>query len=133
MPSHEKIAVAAHLHVLLRRKTGRVTDTEWMAANADYAHEIARFAREKAVEGGHGDLAVWADKLEKVMALPDLQPPVPLVRRVADAMHRSSAHPQAAPDALFAESRSHSAFGDSQLPHDLMPRPGASRYVKGLR
>lgn len=33
----EKLAIAAHLHVLLRRKTGRVTDTEWLAANAEYA------------------------------------------------------------------------------------------------
>ena len=30
MLNSEKLAVAAHLHVLLRRKTGRVTDTEWM-------------------------------------------------------------------------------------------------------
>jgi len=28
MSSTLKIAIAAHLHVLLRRKTGRVTDTE---------------------------------------------------------------------------------------------------------
>ncbi len=34
MLNSEKIAIAAHLHVLLRRKTGRVTDTEWMASNA---------------------------------------------------------------------------------------------------
>ena len=46
MPSSEKIAIAAHLHVLLRRKTGRVTDTEWLATNADYAAEIVRFSRE---------------------------------------------------------------------------------------
>ena len=36
----QKLAIAAHLHVLLRRKTGRVTDTEWMAENLDYAREI---------------------------------------------------------------------------------------------
>ena len=29
MPDSDKLAIAAHLHVLLRRKTGRVTDTEW--------------------------------------------------------------------------------------------------------
>lgn len=61
----EKLAMAAHLHVLLRRKTGRVTDTEWMAANAEYALEIVRFARAKAQEDGHPDLAEWADKLER--------------------------------------------------------------------
>ena len=61
----EKLAMAAHLHVLLRRKTGRVTDTEWMASNAEYAREIVRFARAKAQEDGHPDLAEWADKLER--------------------------------------------------------------------
>ena len=44
MPEADKLAIAAHLHVLLRRKTGRVTDTEWMAVNAEYALEIVRFA-----------------------------------------------------------------------------------------
>lgn len=62
LPS-EKVAIAAHLHVLLRRKTGRVTDTEWMATNAEYANEIVRFARARAKEDGHADLAEWADKL----------------------------------------------------------------------
>ena len=50
MSDSDKLAIAAHLHVLLRRKTGRVTDTEWMAANADYAQEIVRFARQRATE-----------------------------------------------------------------------------------
>ena len=62
LPS-EKLAIAAHLHVLLRRKTGRVTDTEWMAANVEYATEIVRFSRMRAKEDGHADLAEWADKL----------------------------------------------------------------------
>lgn len=64
MQPSEKLAIAAHLHVLLRRKTGRVTDTEWMAGNPEYATEIVRFARTKAREDGHADLAEWADKLE---------------------------------------------------------------------
>ena len=59
----EKLAIAAHLHVLLRRKTGRVTDTEWMAADLAYATEIIRFARASALQDGHTDLAEWADKL----------------------------------------------------------------------
>ena len=53
MLSSEKLAIAAHLLVLLRRKTGRVTDTEWMASNTEYATEIVRFARVKAQEDGH--------------------------------------------------------------------------------
>ena len=44
MPESELLAIAAHLHVLLRRSCGRVTDTEWLAANAEYAAEIIRFA-----------------------------------------------------------------------------------------
>jgi hypothetical protein len=58
------MAIAAHLHVLMRRKTGRVTDTEWMAGNAEYATEIIRLARASAAQDGHADLAELADKLE---------------------------------------------------------------------
>ena len=65
MSDSDKLAIAAHLHVLLRRKTGRVTDTEWMAANADYAQEIVRFARQRATEDNAPDLAEWADRLEQ--------------------------------------------------------------------
>lgn len=68
MLNSEKLAIAAHLHVLLRRKAGRVTDTEWMAGNAEYAAEIVRFARAKAAEDDHADLAEWADKLASAMA-----------------------------------------------------------------
>ena len=64
MPDTDTLAIAAHLHVLLRRKTGRVTDTEWMAVNADYAREIVRFARQHAVEDNLPELAEWADRLD---------------------------------------------------------------------
>jgi hypothetical protein len=64
MTHSETLAIAAHLHVLLRRKTGRVTDTEWMAVNTDYALEIVRFARLSARADGHADLGDWADRLE---------------------------------------------------------------------
>jgi len=74
MLTSEKLAIAAHLHVLLRRKTGRVTDTEWMASNTEYAAEIARFARESARKDGHADLAEWADKLEAAMTEVPEQP-----------------------------------------------------------
>jgi hypothetical protein len=67
MRHSEKIAIAAHLHVLLRRKTGRVTDTEWMAKDTAYAMEIVRFARENADKPEHADLAEWADKLEAIV------------------------------------------------------------------
>ena len=77
MLDSEKLGIAAHLHVLLRRKTGRVTDTEWMASNAEYADEIVRFAHLKAVEDNHPDLAEWADKL--VVAMLPVAPTKPLL------------------------------------------------------
>lgn len=67
MLDSQKLAIAAHLHVLLRRKTGRVTDTEWMVVNQEYACEVVRFARAKAREDHHEDLADWAAKLEAVV------------------------------------------------------------------
>ncbi|MES2186232.1 MAG: hypothetical protein V4505_16895 [Pseudomonadota bacterium] len=69
MLASEKIAIAAHLHVLLRRITGRVTDTEWMAANAEYAAAMAHFAHTSAVEENRPELSEWAFKLEVAMGL----------------------------------------------------------------
>jgi hypothetical protein len=153
MPSNEKIAIAAHLHVLLRRKTGRVTDTEWMATNKEYATEISRFAREKAAEDGHVDLAVWADKLDEIMAIADPKLKVPLVRLVSDAVKERSHHPllpaqapmpdqqharsvdteeEVYPESGFIESTFGSMFGE-QDPHKPKRDPNAPRYVKGLR
>lgn len=152
MPSSEKIAIAAHLHVLLRRKTGRVTDTEWMASNQEYAAEITRFAREKAKEDGHMDLSAWADKLEEIMGIPEPKPRVPLVKMMSDAVHRT--HPPAAaapapgrpsahsinteeeiyPESGFIESTFGAIFGDSETHKERKPKdPNAPRYVKGLR
>ena len=67
MTQNDALATAAHLHVLLRRKTGRVTDTEWMASNADYAQAMVRFAREKALADGHAELLPLADRLEALV------------------------------------------------------------------
>ena len=82
MSDSDKLAIAAHLHVLLRRKTGRVTDTEWMAANADYAQEIVRFARQRATEDNAPDLAEWADRLEHAL---HASPPAAQRRPLLDA------------------------------------------------
>ena len=157
MPSNEKIAIAAHLHVLLRRKTGRVTDTEWMATNMEYAAEIARFSREKAAEEGHGDLVVWADKLDEIMAIPDPKPKVPLVQMLSkmppivsrerhlqmlavpptpdtqSARSIDTEH-EDYPESGFIESTFGSFFGDSETQRLRKLRdPNAPRYVKGLR
>lgn len=60
MSPSDRIAIAAHLHVLLRRKLGRITDTEWMASNDEYARSIVQLCREQRDE----DLQTWADKLD---------------------------------------------------------------------
>jgi hypothetical protein len=69
------LAVAAHLHVLLRRKTGRVTDTEWMAASPEYARAMIRFAREKAESDGHAELLPLAARLDSMLPQPTASKP----------------------------------------------------------
>jgi len=153
MSSSEKIAIAAHLHVLLRRKTGRVTDTEWMASNVEYAREITRFARQKAAEEGHVDLAAWADKLEEIMAIPVVTPRTPLVTQIANAASARKLPPistalvadrqdarvidtelEEYPESGFIESTFGSFFGEGAAREHKKPRdPDAPRYVRGLR
>jgi hypothetical protein len=108
MSQNDVLAAAAHLHVQLRRKTGWVTDTEWMASNADYAHAIVRFARDKAESDGHTDLLPLAQRLETLVtqiqarvrqplidtALRALRPePVPVQTPAADAGWNAHAPP----------------------------------------
>ena len=133
MTSNEKLAIAAHLHVLMRRKTGRVTDTEWMASNPAYAAEVIRLAHEKAAEGGHDDLGLLADRLEAAMALPDAAVYRPLVQRVSDAAKAHNARTVSARPTAPPNPSGDSAFGDSQMGVDGTPRPNSPRYIKGLR
>lgn len=86
MSQSETFAISAHMHVLLRRKSGRVTDTEWMATNADYAREIVRFAREKATSEGHVELLPWADKLEAAIAEMGIPVRKPLLQKAQEAL-----------------------------------------------
>jgi hypothetical protein len=65
--SDEKFAVAAHLYVLLRRKSGRVIDTVWMAQNNDYALEVLRIARALP----DADIARLADRFEALIPSSD--------------------------------------------------------------
>ena len=62
MLDSEKFAIAARLHVMLRRKAGRVTDVEWMVKNEEYAQELLRFADEQ----GDAELSELADKFRHV-------------------------------------------------------------------
>lgn len=132
MSTTERVALAAHLHVVLRRKTGRVTGVEWMAANTEYAAEIVRFARLKAVEDNAPELAEWADKLERVMAVPVATRTPPLVERATAALReRPAAAPQEARPSGFGRN---SGFFYSRLPGDPPDDdPPAPRYVGGIR
>jgi hypothetical protein len=131
----QKLAIAAHLHVLLRRKTGRVTDTEWMAANLEYALEVIRFARTRAAEDGHPDLGEWASKLEAAML-----EPLPVQRALAHAparlpRERSSMAESPASgfsDSMNGESGFLESTFDPQKPRKLRD-PDAPRYVGGIR
>ena len=89
----ELFAIAAHLHVLLRRKTGRVTDTEWLATNAEYARAIVRFSREKAAAEGHEDLQQWADKLEAAIVGMGAAPRKTLLDVAAEALRAAPPGP----------------------------------------
>lgn len=72
MSEHDKIAIAARLHVLMRRLLGRVTDVEWMVASPEYARELVRLAR----AAPHAELHEWAGKLEAAV-VPRPAPPSP--------------------------------------------------------
>lgn len=141
MLASQKLAIAAHLHVLLRRKTGRVTDTEWMAGNLEYALEIIRFTRAKAKEDGHPDLLEWADKLERAVLEPTPAMKRPLAQTALQLLKErnlpepratappAAALPQAAPPPGPPSGFGHSLFGES-APEVVAPGP---RYVGGLR
>ena len=62
--NNERLAVAAHLHILLRRKLGRVTDVEWMVQNDAYAHEIVRLA---LADAGQPELLALAHRLQALL------------------------------------------------------------------
>jgi hypothetical protein len=90
MPDSELLALAAHLHVLLRRSCGRVTDTEWLAQNAEYAAEIIRYAREQASDRATPELLEWTSRFEAAWnaALAAPQQRSPLMQRAGELMRQ---------------------------------------------
>lgn len=90
MPESELLAIAAHLHVLLRRSCGRVTDTEWLAANAEYAAEIIRFAREQEGARSTPELVEWTHRFEAAWnaALAGPAERSPLMQRAGELMRQ---------------------------------------------
>ena len=126
----EKIAIAAHLHVLLRRITGRVTDTEWMAANAEYAAAMAQFAHASAEEENRPELAEWATKLEVAMGLrAPAGRPAPPARPAPRPPEPAARAPHEGPPSRLPPP---SGFPPSRLPGSE-PDDDGPRYVGGLR
>jgi hypothetical protein len=90
MLESEKFAIAAHLHVVLRRANGRVTDVEWMVKSPEYAREVIRVARTES----HPDLNKLADKLEAALMPPPPKVKAPVVPdKVSTDMGASSSFP----------------------------------------
>ena len=131
MPTHsEALAIAAHLHVLLRRKTGRVTDTEWMASNPEYARAIVEFTRSKAHSEDSAELLPWADKLEALIPVMGSRERKPLLAVAVD--HFKSAAREAQGAVHARDDGRVSGFRDSGL--HLGSAPASDRrYVGGIR
>ena len=112
MHDSERIALAAHLHVALRRKTGRVTDTEWMADNVDYGLAMVDLALAHAHEHMDQELARLALRFGAALTArrPSAReayrpPPSPSLPQY-DSRFRDSAPPERAPlDSRFRDSR----------------------------
>lgn len=64
MLDSEKLGIAAHLHVAMRRKVGRVIDVEWVVRNDEYAREVIRIAM---AEAQHPELQEWARRLQAAL------------------------------------------------------------------
>jgi hypothetical protein len=124
MLESEKFAIAAHLHVVLRRVHGRVTDVEWMVKSPDYAREIILVARGHA----HPDLLKLADKLEAA-----LLPPPPVARPAMGGAGRPAfATTDPGDSSGFAESV-FAPSGTSVPGESLASSAGRKRYVGTLR
>lgn len=108
MLESEKLAIAAHLHVVMRRKIGRVTDVEWMLRSPEYAREIIRIALS---EPQHPELLEWA-------------------ARLAEALFPASSEKRSAGD---TPDSTNSGFLDSRIRNGTLKSSVPSRYVGGLR
>ncbi len=134
--------MAAHLHVLLRRRTGRVTDTEWMAVNREYAQAMIRFAQTRAAEDNAPELAEWAQRLERAWAAPVDQARQTFMESAMRTVSLRAAPPDTGanqaptgPAAAGGGSKpgDPSGPGGSGGPGGPPPAGGGSRYIGGLR
>ena len=46
----EKMAIAAHMYIALRREAKRTIDVEWLLKNAEYAREVVALAKQHSLE-----------------------------------------------------------------------------------
>ena len=112
MLDSEKLAIAAHLHVVMRRKVGRVTDVEWIVKSPEYAREIIKLAK---ADPAHAEVVEWGEKLEAA-----LFPADPKASREAVANPTAGNTP--------------SGFGDSRIERSTSRTPPLpARYVGSLR
>jgi len=82
---NQAFALMSRLHVILRREKGRITDIEYMRANADYCRHILAFAEKLQV---NDDLNQICERLKEIYFGPDgllVAPPPrqPLLQRKA--------------------------------------------------
>ena len=136
----DRVAIAAHLHVLLRRRTGRVTDTEWMASNEEYARAMVRFARERAQEDAAPELEEWAGRLERAWDTPVEQARQSFMEAAMRTVAMRPGGEAAAPKppapgspAAPAAGAAPGAPGGPKPPGGPTPPAGGNRYVGGLR
>lgn len=124
MLENEKLAIAAHLYVLLRRATGRVTDVEWLLRDRVYACEIIQLA---LAQPGQPNLERWARKFEVAMGL---------ALEAADSALSTLSPPTGFGDSML-DSRLDSRLGpDSRIGDAGLADPGkgpVARYVGRLR
>lgn len=111
MLDSDKLAIAAHLHVAMRRKLGRVTDVEWMVRSDEYAREIIRLA---LAEPDQPDLHHWARRMDEALFAVQTQR-----RATAGPAAQRPSPPVAAP------------AGAAQAAESAVPEP--KRYIGRLR
>lgn len=112
MLESEKLAIAAHLHVVMRRKIGRVTDVEWLLRSPEYAREIIRIAQS---DPQHTEMVEWAGRLQEAL-FPGGGP----------ANAQIDPRESGGPNSTFQDSR----LGSSGT---KPAKPAAPRYVGSLR
>ena len=137
------VAIGAHLHVHLRRKTGRVIDVDWLVSNTEYADVIIALAKANAATQGAPELEIWATRFERAL-LRVKRPRKPLLSSFASSNTAPLERQQVAPNASVSTRQGESnefgvvsEFGDSHRVVDTSALPkrksDGEHYVWSLR